>query len=289
MSPAALYFASGESLYLGAGLILVAAVMPRRWSLLRSATGWLGLILMVAACPPTTWVTYAILGGTFLLWLFTSGDARPHRIRFVGATLPLVLVVLFVVTGELIHRNVPVISGAPNSHLVIIGDSLSAGIGAGPAWPEILQQNTGFRVVNLALPGAGVFDGQAMAARVTADDRLVVIEIGGNDLLAGVPGDRFAEGLNALLSRLVAPGRTLVMFELPLIPSKIAYGQAQRRLAKKFGVFLIPKRFLTEVLAEPNATSDGLHLSPPGAQHMATLVGRVLAPVLQSRGPVPAE
>lgn len=72
------------------------------------------------------------------------------------------------------------------------------------------------------------------------------------------------------------PGRTLVMFELPLLPEMIPYGRAQRRLAKKYDVCLIPRRFFTKIVSGSDATSDGLHLSEIGARRMATLVTEVL-------------
>jgi lysophospholipase L1-like esterase len=71
------------------------------------------------------------------------------------------------------------------------------------------------------------------------------------------------------------------MFELPLLPQRIAYGQIQRRLAEKYGVWLIPKRFFVRVISGKDATSDGLHLTALGAQRMASLVAQVLSPVLK--------
>jgi lysophospholipase L1-like esterase len=73
------------------------------------------------------------------------------------------------------------------------------------------------------------------------------------------------------------------MFELPLLPHKIAYGQIQRRLAAKYGVWLIPKRYFTDVIGGANATSDGLHLSEIGSRRMAALVAQALLPVLKAR------
>lgn len=97
--------------------------------------------------------------------------------------------------------------------------------------------------------------------------------------LTGVPD--FGQGLDVLLSKLAVPGRTLVMFELPLLPHKIAFGQIQRRLAATYGVSLIPKRFFIDVIGGANATSAGLHLSNAGARRMAVLVSTVLSPVLK--------
>jgi acyl-CoA thioesterase-1 len=121
-----------------------------------------------------------------------------------------------------------------------------------------------------------------MAEQVTPDDRVVLIEIGGNDLLGGTSSEEFGRGLDAILSKLAAPGRTVVMFELPLLPNKIAYGQIQRRLAAKYGVWLIPKRYLVDVIGGKDATTDGLHLAPAVARHMAALVAEMLSPVLKA-------
>jgi lysophospholipase L1-like esterase len=72
------------------------------------------------------------------------------------------------------------------------------------------------------------------------------------------------------------------MFELPLIPNKIAYGQIQRRLSAKYRVSLIPKLYFAQVIGDANATTDGLHLSTSGARRMAALVAQVLSPIVKS-------
>ena len=66
--------------------------------------------------------------------------------------------------------------------------------------------------------------GLLMAKGWRQSDCLVLIEIGGNDLLMGVSSSEYGRALDALLSKVAAPNRTVVMFELPLLPNKIAYG-----------------------------------------------------------------
>ena len=199
--------------------------------------------------------------------------------------MALLLLLLFALPAvEFPHRRMPVLIGGASNHLVVIGDSISSGLATRvPPWPIVLQGMTGAEVRNLSRPGALVSDGVAMAQRVTADDRLVLIELGGNDLIAGEPSDVFAQELDTVLAKLAASGRTIIMFELPLLPDRIAYGRIQRRLASKYAVWLIPKRYLTAVLAGQDATSDGLHLTDVGAGRMAALVARVLRPVLRGR------
>jgi lysophospholipase L1-like esterase len=122
-----------------------------------------------------------------------------------------------------------------------------------------------------------------LADGVTHEDHLILIELGGNDLIAGEPSDTFERGLEALSAKLAVSGRTIAMFELPLLPDRIAYGQIQRRLAAKYGVSLIPKRYLAGVIAGKDATSDGLHLTDAGARRMALLVAQALSPVLRAQ------
>jgi acyl-CoA thioesterase I len=184
---------------------------------------------------------------------------------------------------EFSHRAMPQIVGAPCDHLVVIGDSISSGIGPHtPAWPRMMQQMTGMPIKNLSRPGAGTIEALSMTDEITTEDRVVLLEVGGNDMLAGVPPDEFAKALDSLLARITTPVRTIVMFELPVLPQKMAYGHIQRRLAAKYRVWLIPKRFFVDVLGGARATSDGLHLSESGARHMAVLVTQALSPVLKS-------
>jgi lysophospholipase L1-like esterase len=291
MSRTALYFASGESLYLGATLLLLAAVAPtflkRAWMLrIRNVVAWVALILMVIACPPFSIIVDLIFVGAFVLWIITSNQATPSptsaRLQR-GSTVVLVALLLVLTAIEFSHRRMPKIGGSASDHLVVIGDSISSGIDPRlQAWPLVLQQTCGVEIRNLARPGAQVSEGLLIAKGLTDNDHLVLIEIGGNDLLMGVSSDEYGKALDALLSKVVAPNRTVLMFELPLLPNKIAYGQIQRRLSAKYHVFLIPKRFFAQVIGDANATTDGLHLSASGAHRMARLVAQVLSPLLKS-------
>ena len=196
----------------------------------------------------------------------------------------LLMLVLALPAEEFRHRRMPVIEGEPIDHLVVIGDSISAGLDARVApWPVVMQRVTGVQVKNLSRPGATITDGLALADGVTHEDCLVLIELGGNDLIAGEPSEGFALGLEALLAKLAVPGRTVVMFELPLLPHRIAYGQIQQRLAAKYGIPLIPKRYLARVISGKDATSDGLHLTDIGARRMALVVTEALSPVLRAQ------
>jgi acyl-CoA thioesterase-1 len=282
----ALYFASGESLYAGAALFLLRLGLSRwlrgRWQArLGSLMTWAALGLMVMACPPFPAWLYGIFAVAVLVWLAREPLARrlvPRRAATARAAATLVLAALVILLSalEFPYRRLPHVPRA--ERLTVIGDSLSAGVDPrDPPWPAVFGRKTGLAVNNLSKPGAQMADAVDFAQKLTPDDRLVLIEMGGNDLIANVPTPDFAAALDRLLAAVTrAPGRRVVMFELPLLPHKIGYGRVQRALAARYGVVLIPKRALIRVLAGDAATSDGLHLSAGGAERMAELVASVL-------------
>jgi len=299
VNPLLLYFASGESLYPGAVLVLVTVVTSqctrRRWlNPLLNIAAWLGLVMMVMACPPFGWSVDAIFGASFLLWLVekssTSQNRIRRRLRKISVSVLFVLLVALT-TVEFLHRREPSLRGEASDHLVVIGDSISAGLGTrARSWPDVMHEATGVTVKNLSWAGATVADGMVLVGRVGPDDHVVLIELGGNDLLGGEAPEVFSRGLEALLAKLAAPERSLVMFELPLLPPDVAYGRIQRRLAAKYGVSLIPKRFLIQVISGSDATFDGLHLTDVGARRMTSVVVPILSPILKTKFPatVPA-
>jgi acyl-CoA thioesterase I len=288
MNPIALYLASGESLYSGAALLLlIIAITPyikNRWLLrLRALLIWSALALMAMACPPFPWWLDGVFFAAFLAWLIAGANPKmpptPARRRFRLVTMAaLTLLTIVLPALEFPHRYAPRFTGTRADHLVVIGDSISAGIFKDEPWPVLFQMHTNIPVANLSAAGAEASDALDQTRKLTGRDTLILIEIGGNDMIGGVASTEFETRLDKLLAACAGRGRTLIMFELPLLPHRIAYGRIQRRLADKYQVQLIPKRFFIEVLR--SGTSDGLHLSYAGASHMAALVDVLLDPVL---------
>ncbi len=124
-----------------------------------------------------------------------------------------------------------------------------------------------------------------MAKKVSDGDSLVLIEIGGNDLLANVSGEEFGRALEKLVGMVDRPGRRVVMFELPLLVHKIEYGRVQRRVAAEHHVLLIPKRFFIGVIGGEGAGEEGLLVSGNGAERMVGLVRGVVGSVLHAGEP----
>jgi lysophospholipase L1-like esterase len=202
--------------------------------------------------------------------------ARFSRIRVMMGVL-FCAAMAGVCVSEGLHRVVPKIRISSSQRVYVVGDSVSAGVDSGTKlWPEILGDSTKLKVVNLAKAGATASTAMRQATAIGAGHAIVLLEIGGNDILGGTNPADFRTALDGLLSRLISDGHQVVMFELPLPPFCNAYGEAQRSLARKYGIRLIPKSCLANVFAKKDATTDGIHLTQAGQATLARAVEKMI-------------
>jgi hypothetical protein len=183
-------------------------------SRVRNVLAWVAVAFMVMACPPFALVVDVIFFALFVLWFITSNQSSASQTSMRlqrGSTLVLAVLLIVLPAIELSHRRMPRTTGSVIDHLVVIGDSISSGIDPHlEAWPLVLQQTCRVGVRNLARPGAQVTEGLLMARGLTEGDHLVLIEIGGNDLLMAVSSDEYGKALDAFLSKVAAPNRTVL-------------------------------------------------------------------------------
>jgi acyl-CoA thioesterase-1 len=294
-------FGSGLAFFAGVGLILAAVLFfsrpLRAWSArLVTIVALVGIAVVVLSAAPLSYWYYALALAITLAWLYAQrralkrqptaatdqppeGRERPAidgagRLRAATAAVWVVGVAL-----ELPYQFAPQLPAAGHPPLYIVGDSVTAGAGAGERhfWPDLLPEK--IEVHNFAQPGATAASAlRNQCDKLPAEGGLVLLEIGGNDLLGDTPAGQYERDLDQLLARSKAPGRTVLMFELPLPPLANEYGRIQRRLAARHGVRLIPKRILMSVLAADGATLDSIHLSDAGHQRMAISMWAILEP-----------
>jgi acyl-CoA thioesterase-1 len=149
-------------------------------------------------------------------------------------------------------------------------------------WSNFLKRAHGIEVKDHSQPGAKVATMVRKAEGLSLEPGLVLLEIGGNDVLGSTSAVDYERSLDKLLALLTGPGRQVIMFELPLPPFCNEFGRAQRWLARKHGVQLIPKRIFVNVLTADGATVDSVHLSSRGHELMAQAVWDVIRPAFGS-------
>ncbi len=185
----------------------------------------------------------------------------------------------------------------PERPLVLfLGDSLTAGYGlnedqAFPARVAALLEGVGrpIRVVNAGVSGdtsAGGLSRVDWLLRQQPD--VVVVELGANDGLRGLPVEATEANLRVILERILATGARILLVGMQLPPNygpdyTARFRDLFPRLAAELEVALLP--FLLEgVAAEPPQNlPDGLHPNAEGHRRVAETVLNYLEPLLERK------
>lgn len=285
MSGIALWFAGGDALFAGAVLIVLAAdlfLLSNKYARLAARLlAIVGAILVILSATALAVWFYVLWGVAVAVLVLMPGGLVRSKARRAIPSAAAALLTLVAVALEVPWHFTPALGGEPANAVVVIGDSITAGVGVGETtWPTLLGENAGINVTDLSEPGLATASALQALEDVPAGtfrDAVVLIELGGNDMLSfGVTPREFEGNLDHLLAAVSQPGTRIVMFELPLPPFHNRFGAAQRRQAKKHRALLVPKRRFAQVLAPRENTVDGLHLSDEGQQAMAALVSEIL-------------
>jgi acyl-CoA thioesterase-1 len=184
---------------------------------------------------------------------------------------------------------------ADNRHvLVVFGDSLSAGFGleAGLSFPDFLQKKLDaekypWRVVNLGISGDTTEGGVARIDSATGlKPEIVVLELGGNDGLRGLPLETTRANLENMIVQFQKAGAKVVLAGMTLPPN---YGpdyihqfeKIYRDLATQYKLTLIPFLLADIITSDMRYIQrDGIHPTAAGCEIVAGTVLRAVKPLL---------
>jgi acyl-CoA thioesterase I len=184
---------------------------------------------------------------------------------------------------------------AARKTVVVLGDSIAAGYGVDPseAYPALLQEKIDAAGLNFTVINAGV-SGDTSADGLNRINWLLkrkidvlVLELGGNDGLRGVPVAATETNLQTIISRVKQkyPGAQFVIAGMQMPPNMgeaytTAFRQIFPTLAERNHAALVP--FLLEgVGGDPRLNQpDHIHPTAEGHRIVAENVWKVLKPVL---------
>lgn len=184
--------------------------------------------------------------------------------------------------------------GATSRTIVVLGDSLSAGYGLRiqEGWVSLLEQRLasegyGYKVINASVSGETTQGGLSRLPRVLELHKpdIVIVELGGNDGLRGLPLATSRENLRRAIE-LARSARARVLLVGMMIPPNYGarYGQEFRdmftTLAASYSLALVP--FLLDRVALENdlMQADGIHPNAKGQPQMLENLWPKLKPLL---------
>lgn len=221
----------------------------------------------------------AIISFSFLAALFSAcGSAAGDPAAVQDLDRPLVL---------------PEIT-ASKPKIVAFGDSLTAGFGlAEPeSYPYLLQEklrSEGFdyEVINAGVSGDTSLGGLERADWVLEQERveILILELGANDLLRGMPVDRMKKNLATIIEKAQAKNVKVLLCGMVAPPAMGSdyerdFRNAFPDLADKYKVAFLP--FLLEGIALKKELNqaDGIHPNAEGTRLMTENIYRELKPLL---------
>src|SRR6266542_4488252 len=204
--------------------------------------------------------------------------------------------VTFLALCFLILRGLSMAAPTPRV-IVFLGDSITAGYGLDPeqAFPALIQEkidakNWDFKVVNAGQSGdtsAGGLNRLDWLLKNRVD--ILILELGANDGLRGLPAETTRKNLQAIIDRTRAkyPAAKIVIAGM-MVPPNMGrdYGQrfeaVFRDIAKQNKAALISFVFEGVGGVRDLNLSDGIHPTAKGHEIVAANVWKVLEPILRS-------
>lgn len=186
---------------------------------------------------------------------------------------------------------------ASKRRIVVFGDSLTeGGLAEGKSYTNFLQESLArkgypYEVINQGISGDTTSGGLGrVGAAIAMKPDILILELGGNDGLRGIPVASSRRNLETMIQRLQSAGIRVLLAGMSLPPN---YGPEYIRsfenmyqdLAKKYKIRLIPF-LLSDVAAQLRQkpgllNKDGIHPTVEGNRIVANTVLRHLEPMLR--------
>ena len=215
-----------------------------------------------------------------------SEHGREANGPFIRRGPVLVLVALAVVAGLWLLRSGNPRAARPTAGegVLAFGDSLVEGVGAseGRDVVSLLSARVGVPIVNAGRSGdtSGSALGRLDSAVLSRNPRIVIVVLGGNDLLRRIPREETFANLDAIVGRIRGRGAAVILVGLSAGVFADAYGNGYEEVARRTASGLVPD-VLAGILGHPDLMFDQIHPNDRGYSMMADRIEPALRDLLR--------
>jgi len=168
---------------------------------------------------------------------------------------------------------------AADDVIVAFGDSLTYGTGAKAkeSYPAVLAELIGRKVVRAGVPGELTAQGLARLPSVIEqhNPRLVIVCLGGNDMLRKVGEAEIKRNLRAIIAAIRARDIAVVLVGVPKPALLTSAPEFYADLAAEFGI-PYERKIVTSVLYKAQYKSDAIHPNAQGYRKIAEAIAELL-------------
>jgi acyl-CoA thioesterase I len=190
---------------------------------------------------------------------------------------------------------VPPKDTAARPKIIAFGDSLTAGFGLEEieSYPYLLQQKLkaegfDYEVVNAGVSGDTSLGGLERIDWTLENDnaQVLILELGANDLLRGVPPEKMRDNLDKIIEKAKAKNVEVLLCGMIAPPTmgpeyQRAFSDAFPDLAEKHDVEYVPFLLDGVALNKELNQADGIHPNAVGTRMMMENIYKELKPILE--------